>query len=116
MKYISLHQLNLNHHPYIPIHTNLLDYNSTQEYKPSPDSNGTLFIPQHRYNLRPLPNRRLSTDTSTLIFSVLSRSSASRLLRQHAQPQSSETNSFELVPRSHFKSGIDTASLVLSDA
>ena len=53
---------------------------------------------QHRFNLRSLPNRRLSTDTSTLNFSALSSTSASRLLRQHAQPQSSGTHSSELVP------------------
>ena len=70
------------------------------------------YIPQHRYNICPLPNRRLNTDISTLNFSALSISSASRLLRQHAQPQ---TNSSELVPHSYFTSGIDTASLISSD-
>ena len=75
----------------------------------------TQIVPQHRYNLRPLPNRRLSTDTSTLNFSALCTSSASRLFRQHAQPQSSETHSSELVPHSYFTSGIDTASLISSD-
>ena len=49
--------------------SSLLDNYSTQEYKRSQDSNGTLFKPQHRYNLRPLPYRRLSTDTSTLLNS-----------------------------------------------
>ena len=51
----------------------------------------------YRYILRPLPNQRLSTKTSTLNFSALSSSSASRLLRQHAQPQSSGTHTSELV-------------------
>ena len=46
---------------------------------------------------------------------ALSSSSASRLLRQHAQQQSSETHSSELVPRSNFTSGIATASLISSD-
>ena len=95
--------------------SNLLDDDSTQGYKPSQDSNNTLYIPHRRYNLRPLPNRRLRTDTSTLNFSALSSSSASRLLRQHAQPQSSETHSSELVPQSYFTSGVDTASLISSD-
>ena len=95
--------------------SNSLDGSSTLEYKPSQESNSTLFIPQHRYNLRPLPNLRLSTDTSTFNFSALSSSSTSRLLGQHAQPQSSERHSPERVPRSYFTSGIDTASLVSSD-
>ena len=95
--------------------SNLLDDDSTQRYKPSQDSNSTIYIPQHRYNLRPLPNRRLSTDTSALNFSALSSSSTSRLLRQHAKPQSSETHSSELVPQSYFTSGVDTASLISSD-
>ena len=62
-----------------------------------------------------MPNRRVSTDTSTVNFSAISSSSASRLLRQHVQPQSSETHSSELVPRSYFTSGIDVASPISSD-
>ena len=72
-------------------------------------------IPRRRYNHRPLPNRRLSTDTSTLNFSALVNSSASRLLIQHAQPQSSETHSSKLVPQSYVTSGVDTASLISSE-
>ena len=61
---------------------NLLD--NTSEYTPSQDTTGSLFVPQHRYNLRDLPSRRLSTDTSTLNLSALSSNSALRLVRQHA--------------------------------
>ena len=74
-----------------------------------------IYIPQHTINLRPLPNRRPSTDTSTLNFSALSTSSASRLLRQHAEPQSSETHSSEFVPQPYFTSGVDTASVISYD-
>ena len=62
-----------------------------------------------------MPNRRHSSDTSTRNFSALSSSSASRLLRQHAQPQSSKTHSSELVPQSYFTSGNDIASLISSE-
>ena len=68
--------------------SNLLD--NTSDYAPSQDTS-SLFVPKHRYNLRDLPLRRLSTDTSTLNFSALSRNSALRLVRQHAQPLSSDT-------------------------
>ena len=61
--------------------SNLLD--NTSEYAPSQDTS-SLFVPQHRYNLRDLPSRRLSTDTSTLNFSALFSTSALRLVRQHA--------------------------------
>ena len=88
---------------------------STQEHKPSQDSNSTLNIPQHRYNLRPMPNRRQSTDTTTPIFSALSSISAFCLSRQQVQPLSSDTYSFQLASRSYFTSGIDTASLISSD-
>ena len=74
-----------------------------------------ISIPQHRYTLCPLRSRRLSTDTFTVNFSALSSSSASRLLRQHAQPQSSATQSSELARYSHFTSGIGTASSKSSD-
>ena len=94
--------------------SNLLD--NTSEYTPSPEISSSLFIPQHRYNHRDLPSRRLSTDTSTLHLSALSSNSSSRLLRQHAQPLSSETYSSELVPSPYFTSGFDTASLLSSDA
>ena len=38
--------------------TNLLE--SASEYQPQSDISSSDIIPQHRYNLRPLPNRRLS--------------------------------------------------------
>ena len=94
--------------------SNLLD--NTSEYTPSQDTTGSLFVPQHRYNLRDLPSRRLSTDTSTLNLSALSSNSALRLVRQHAQPLSSETNSSEFIPSPCFTSGFETASLLSSDA
>ena len=62
-----------------------------------------------------MPNRRQGTHTSVLNFSKLPSSSASRLLRQHAQPLSSDTHSSELPPRSCFTFGIDPASLISSD-
>ena len=72
---------------------------SASEYQPQTDSSGSEIIPQHKYNLRPLPNRRLSaTDSSTLNFSALSSNSALRLPRQ-----------------SYLTSGLDTASLLSSD-
>ena len=43
--------------------SNLLD--NTSDYTPSQETTSSLFLPQHRYNLRDLPSRRLSTDTST---------------------------------------------------
>ena len=94
--------------------SNLLD--TASEYTPSQETSSTLFLPQHRYNLRDLPSRRLSTDTSTLHLSALSSNSSLRLLRQHAQPLSSETHSSELIPSPYFTSGVDTASLLSSDA
>ena len=96
--------------------SNLLD--SASEYQPQTDTSTSDIVPQQRYNLRrPLLNRRLSaTDSSTPNFSALSSNSALRLLRQHAQPQSSESpHSSELVPQSYFTSGVDTAPLVSSD-
>ena len=94
--------------------SNLLD--NTSEYTPSQDTTSSLFVPHHRYNLRDLPSRRLSTDTSTLNLSALSSNSTLRLLRQHAQPLSSETNSSDFIPSPYFTSGFDTASLLSSDA
>ena len=88
----------------------------TSEYTPSQETTSSLFIPQHRYNLRDLPSRRFSTDTSTLNLSAFSSNSALRLVRQHAQPLSSETNSSELIPSPYFTSGLETASLLFSDA
>ena len=94
--------------------SNLLD--NTSEYTPSQDTTSSLFVPHHRYNLRDLPSRRLSTDTSTLNLSALSSNSTLRLLRQHAQPLSSETISSDFIPSPYFTSGFDTASLLSSDA
>ena len=94
--------------------SNLLD--NTSEYTPSQNTTGSLFVPHHRYNHRDLPSRRLSTDTSTLNLSALSSISTLRLLRQHAQPLSSETNSSDFEPSPYFTSGFDTASLLSSDA
>ena len=94
--------------------SNLLD--NTSDYTPSQETTSSLFLPKHRYNLRDLPSRRLSTDTSTLNFSALSSNSALLLVRQHAQPLSSETHSSELVPSPYFTSGFDTASLLSSNA
>ena len=95
--------------------SNLID--STPEYQPQTDTSSSEIIPQHRYNLRPLPNRRLSaTDSSTLNFSALSSNSTLRLLRQHAQLLSSDTaHSSDFVPQPYLTSGIDTASLLSSD-
>ena len=95
--------------------SNLID--SALEYQPQTETSGSEIVPQHRYNLRPLPNRRLSaTDPSTLNFSALSSNSALRLLRQHAQPLSSDTpHSSDFVPQSYLTSGLDTASLLSSD-
>ena len=94
--------------------SNLLD--NTSGYTPSQDTTSSLFVPQHRYNLRDLPSRRLSTDTSTLNLCALSSTSALRLVRQHEQPLSSEPNSSELIPSPYFTSGFETASLLSSDA
>ena len=94
--------------------SNLLD--NTSEYTPSQDTTSSLFVPQHRYNLRDRPSSRLSTDTSTLNLSALSSNSALRLVRQHAQPLSFETNSSEFIPSPYFTSGFETASLLSSDA
>ena len=95
--------------------SNILD--PVSEYQPQTDASSSKIIPTHRYNLRPLPNRELSdTDSSTLTFSTLSSNSELRLLRQHAQPISSDsTHSSEIVPQSYFTSGVDTASLLSSD-
>ena len=76
--------------------SNLLDI--TSEYTPSQETTSSLLMPQHRYNLRDLPSRSLSTEPSTLALSARSSNSALRLVRQHAQPLSSETHSSELVP------------------
>ena len=89
---------------------------NTSNYIPSQESTSSLFVPHHRYNLRKRLSRRLSTYTSTLSFFALSSNSALRLTRQHAQPLSSDTHSLELVPQSYFTSGLDTASLISSDA
>ena len=94
--------------------SNLLD--NTSEYTPSQETTRSIFFLQHQYNLRDLPSRRLSTDTSTLNSSALSSNSASRLVRQHAQPLSSETHSSELIPSPYFTSGFETASLLSSHA
>ena len=94
--------------------SNLLD--NTSDYTPSQETTSSHFLPQHRYNLRDLPSRRLSTDTSTLNLSALSSNSALSLVRQHAQPLSSETHSSELIPSPYFTSGLETASLFSSDA
>ena len=90
---------------------------SASEYQPQTDTSSSDNVPQHRYNLGPLPNRRLSaTDSSTLNFSAISSNSALRLLRKHAQPLSSESpHSSEFVPQSYFTSGVDTASLISPD-
>ena len=93
--------------------SDLLD--NTSDYAPSQDTS-SLFVPKHRYNLRDLPSRRLSTDTSTLNFSALSSNSALRLVRQHAQPMSSDTPSSELFQSPYFTSGFETASLLSSNA
>ena len=95
--------------------SSLLD--SAFEHQPQTDTSSSDIVPQHRYNLRPLPNRRLSaTDSSTFTVSALSSNSALRLLRQHSQPLSSESpHSSELVPQSYFTSGVDTASFISSD-
>ena len=94
--------------------SNLLD--NTSEYTPSQETTRSIFFLQHQYNLRDLPSRRLSTDTSTLNSSALFSNSASRLVRQHAQPLSSETHSSELIPSPYFTSGFETASLLSSHA
>ena len=93
--------------------SDLLD--NTSDYAPSQDTS-SFFVPKHRYNLRDLPSRRLSTDTSTLNFSALSSNSALRLVRQHAQPLSSDTPSSELFQPPYYTSGIETASLLSSNA
>ena len=49
-------------------------------------------------------------------LSALSSKSTLRLVRQHAQPLSSETNSSEFIPSPYFTSGFETASLLSSDA
>ena len=95
--------------------SNLID--SASEYQPQTYTSGSEIVPQHKYQLRPLPKRRLSaTDSSTLNFSALSSNSSLRLLRKHAQPLSSDTaDSSDFVPQSYLTSGLDTASLLSSD-
>ena len=90
---------------------------SATEYQPQTDTSSSDIVTQHKYNLQPLLNRRLSsTDSSTLNFSALFSNSALRLLRQHAQPLSFENpHSSKLVPQSYFTSGVDTVSLISSD-
>ena len=78
--------------------SNLLDNNS--DYIPSQGSASSLFVPHHRYNLRNLPLRGISTDTSTFNFSTLSSNSVLQLARQHAQPLSSDTLPSEFDPQS----------------
>ena len=90
--------------------SNLLD-NNTSDYAPSQDTS-SLFVPKHRCNL---PSRSFSTDTSTLNFSALSSNSALRLVRQHAQPLSSDTPSSELFQSPCFTSGSETTSLLSSN-
>ena len=94
--------------------SNFLD--NTPEYTPSQETTSSLFRPKHRYNLRDLPSRRLSTDTLTLNLSALSSNSALRLVRQHAKPLSSEPHSSEHIPSPYFTSGFETASLLSSNA
>ena len=50
------------------------------------------------------------------IYLLFPRNSAVRLVRQHAQPLSSETNSSEFLPSPYFTSGFETTSLLFSDA
>ena len=90
---------------------------SASEYQPQTHTSGSEIIPQHRYNLIPLPNIRVSTtDSSAPNFSALSSNSALRLLRQHAQPLSSDTaHSSNFVPQPYLTSGLDTASILSSD-
>ena len=75
--------------------SNLLD--NASDYIPSQESTRSLFVPHQRYILRNIPSRRLSTDTSTRNFSALLSNSALRLVRQHAQPLSSDIHSSEPV-------------------
>ena len=85
--------------------SDLLD--NTSDYAPSQDTS-SLFVPKHRYNLRDLLQH--------FNFSALSSNSALRLVRQHAQPLSSDTPSSELFQSPYFTSGIETASLLSSNA
>ena len=91
--------------------SDLLD--KTSDYAPSQDTS-SLFVPKHRYNLRELPSRRLSTDTSTLNFSALSSNSALHAIV--TQPLSSDTPSSELFQSPYFTSAFETASLLSSNA
>ena len=75
--------------------SNLLD--NTSDFILSQEST-SFFVSHHKYNLRNLPSRRLSTDTSKLCFSAHSSNSAVRLAQQHAQPLSSDTRLSESVP------------------
>ena len=94
--------------------SNLVD--SASEYQTQTDTSGSEIIPQHRDNLRLLSNRRLSATDSSTNFSALSSNSALRLLRQHAQPLSSDTaHSSDFFPQSYLTSGLDTVSLLSSD-
>ena len=90
--------------------------NNASDYILSQEPTSSPFVLHHRYNFRNLPSRRLSTDTSILNLSALSSISALRLARQHAQPLSSDTHSSEFLPQSYFTSGLDTDSLLSSDA
>ena len=94
--------------------SNLLD--NTSDYTPSQETTSSLFLPRHRHDVRDLPSRRLSTDTSTLNLSALSSNCALGLVRQHAQLLSSETHSSELILSPYFTSGFETTSLLSSDA
>ena len=98
--------------------SNLLESSSQEpDYIPSQESQSSILVPKHRYNLRPLHSRRLSTDSSTLDHSSLSSNSGLRLVSQHAQPISTDsttTHSSDFVPR-YFTSGIETSSLLSSD-
>ena len=71
------------------------------------------------------PLRKLSTSLSKLLDNTSdnapsqdtsSSNSALRLVRQHAQPLSSDTQSSELFQSSYFTSGFETASLLSSNA
>ena len=63
--------------------SNLVDP-SAPDNKPSQDSNGSMYIPLHKFYIEPLARRRQRTDTSTLSFYALFSDSAARLLKQHA--------------------------------
>ena len=54
--------------------------------------------------------------TSSLFFTTTCSNSTLRLVRQHAQPLSFETNSSEFIPSPCFTSGFEIASLLSADA